>query len=240
MSLLASILLGLMTATTHAGVTVGRGENGRLELSNGLVHLTLTREEGAYRELLRAGDDTGIPVFRSGSSLRADPALMSDLAEVTLSFSDASVLEEGPERGVILLAGDGGGHFVRKTLTLERGSPALQVVVRDSVPGVAELSYLLSTYTFLGAEGRPEFVWTPQLRPDEDDVIADHTFRTPALDTPAWTGFWRPHPGCGKDPAVAFGADERRSPERSAGRRTGLLWRNELAAAIARLLYALR
>jgi hypothetical protein len=170
-----------MTATTYAEVTVARGEDGTLEVSNGRVHLRLSREHGSYQELLRAGDGEGIPVFRSGNQLRADPSLMSDGAEVALKLSEVRVMEESAERAVVVLTGEGGGHFVRKTLTLERGSPALQVVVRDSVPGVAELSYLLSTYTYLPCEGRPDFVWTPQLRPDVDDVIADHTFRTPAL-----------------------------------------------------------
>ena len=179
MSLLAGILLALLTATADSGVSVAQRSDGSVEAFNGLIHLTLVRDQGGFSELVRAGD--GTPVFRSGNALRPDPSLMSDGVDVRVSFTEARVVERNVERAVFVLTGEGGGHFLRKTLTVERGSPVLTVVVRDSVPGMAELSHLLSTYTFVPSTGRPDFVWTPQLRPDSDDVIADHTFRTPAL-----------------------------------------------------------
>ncbi|MGB6122230.1 MAG: hypothetical protein WBG80_09995 [Bacteroidota bacterium] len=168
-------------------VVVADEPGGSIEFNNGLVRTRVLKETGAYREEHSAWNGSWRTLLRGGNALRSEPALMSDGKRQPVAFTKASVAEASPERAVLLLSGSGGGHFISKTITLERGNRFVQCVVKDSVPGISELSYLLSSYSYVPDgktfdEYRPlDFVWTPQLRPDSDDVIADHTFRSPAL-----------------------------------------------------------
>ena len=168
-------------------VVVTDDPGGAIEFNNGLVRTRVLKEGGAYREEHSAWNGSWRTLLRGGNALRAEPALMSDGKRWPVAFTRASLAESSPERAVLLLSGSGGGHFITKTITLERGNRFVHCVVKDSVPGISELSYLLSTYSYVPDgkkfdEYRPlDFVWTPQLRPDSDDVIADHTNRSTAL-----------------------------------------------------------
>jgi len=168
-------------------VVVTDEPGGSIEFHNGLVRARILRETDGYREEYFAWNGSWRLLLRGGNALRPEPALMSDGRIQPVAFREASLAEVSAERAVLRLSGSGGGHFVSKTITLERGRRFVHCVVKDSVPGVSELSYLLSTYSYL-PDGKPfdryrplDFVWTPQLRPDSDDVIADHTFRSPAV-----------------------------------------------------------
>ncbi len=79
-----------------------------------------------------------------------------------------------------------GGEIV-KTITVARGEPFVRIGLRYEIHGSVRLQSLWSTYSF-GPEhkpyseiGPPDFVFTPQLRPEQEQIIADHTFRSPAL-----------------------------------------------------------
>jgi hypothetical protein len=176
-----------MSLTAQDVVVDADDPGGSVDINNGLVSIRLLKETGGYREEYSAWNDSWRLLLRGGNPLRAEPALMSNGRLQSLSFTKATVTEASPERAVLLLSGSAGGHFVSKTITLERGKKSVDCIVKDSVVGVSELSYLLSTYSFF-PDGKTsdqyrslDFVWTPQLRPDSDDVIADHTFRSPAV-----------------------------------------------------------
>jgi len=80
-----------------------------------------------------------------------------------------------------------GGVSLRKTISIAEGAMFALVSVSLTVRGRASISHALSTYSFK-PDGREyaaytplDFIYTPQLRPQADHVIADHVFRSPAL-----------------------------------------------------------
>ncbi|MCK5572645.1 MAG: hypothetical protein KAJ12_07780, partial [Bacteroidetes bacterium] len=168
-------------------VLVSEKPGERVEVQNGLVRALILKDSTGFREEYFAWDGSWRLLLRSGNRLRPEPALMSDGQILRIAFTDVAVVHASPDRVVLQLNGAHDGHFVSKTITLDRGDRVLHFVVKDSIPGICELSYLLSTYSYvpdgrLYREYEPlDFVWTPQLRPDSDDVIADHTFRSPAV-----------------------------------------------------------
>lgn len=80
-----------------------------------------------------------------------------------------------------------------KNLTLTRDAtlvaeyPAAYIVDKWRVGAAANIEALLSSFNFAPrgksyADMQPlDFIWTPNLRPQPDDIIADHVFRSPAL-----------------------------------------------------------
>jgi hypothetical protein len=179
-------LLGTQ-AGAQEGLVLDTSSTGRLEMSNGLVRVVFEKGKSGYSEKLFARAGRWRLVLRNGSRGRDDPALKSDFRKIPVRLTEAQVVEQSQERISVALKGKARGHTLSKTYCLEPGEKCVRVAVEDLHPGVAELSYLLSSYSFV-PDGRPyrsyrhlDFVWTPQLRPDGDDVIADHTFRSPAI-----------------------------------------------------------
>ncbi len=74
-------------------------------------------------------------------------------------------------------------YRLEKTITVDPVGPAFHVRVEFHPRVPLLLRSLESRYGFSPAnrESPPDFVWTPCLRPERDDVIADHCFRSPAL-----------------------------------------------------------
>ena len=159
-----------------------------LSVENGRVRVTVTKESAGYRESYYARSNGAWHlVLQSGSSLRPEPAMMADRRLVSgLVLTARVVRSDASTRQIVLSGGDAPDAFV-KTITLYNESPYVGVMVRYALKERRTIEYLLSTYSFK-PEGRPyldwkplDFVFTPQLRPLPDEVIADHTFRSPAL-----------------------------------------------------------
>ena len=170
-----------------ATVVVNTTVSGRITMENGAVKIVLQSGPRGCTEECYAWSSSWHLILRSGSSLREDPAIKSNGGIVPLSYAVASIVSQSPKKAIVAVRGKTAGHTVIKTITMEDGKPYIQYEIQDRIGGVAELSYLMSTYSYV-PEGRLyreyapiDFVWTPQLRPDSSDVIGDHTFRSPAL-----------------------------------------------------------
>ena len=85
------------------------------------------------------------------------------------------------------MTGQAGSLSLTKRITVRTGDPYVHVTITAKVAGVMNLAHLLSSYTAFPGDSeshrdqRPDFVFTPQLRPEPQDVIGDHIFRSPAL-----------------------------------------------------------
>ncbi len=160
----------------------------RLEVSNEHIKLVVERVEGGYSEsyYVKKGESWKL-LLTSGSVLRRDPALRQDGTEATVGFQEASVVKRLRVEKVLRLGAALGHSTISKTITLRKDERIVRVAVSCEVKGATRLGHLLSTYSFVPdgktyAEYKPlDFVFTPQLRPEREHVIADHTFRSPAL-----------------------------------------------------------
>jgi hypothetical protein len=167
-------------------VVIERRPDDGIALRNSRVQLVLSRVDGAFREEYFAFARTWHLVLRSGNALRPEPSLRSDGNVLPAAFTEYAVTDSQKLASVQLRA-RAGNHTITKDITLGPDDTFFRVRVTDQVDGVANLSHLLTTYSFVAngksaaSYGGPEFIWTPQLRPDSDDIIADHTFRSPAL-----------------------------------------------------------
>jgi hypothetical protein len=167
-------------------VSLIRAPEGVLLLENDSVRVEVTPSAAGYAEAVFARAERWRLVLRGGALPRPEPWLFADGSRQQVRWTSVAVAESSATRIALRLQGAIGTHALSKTLTLRAGSPFLHVRVDDRIDSLAEVAALLSTYTFLpdgrGSEaGLPDFTWTPQLRPDADDVIADHTFRSPAV-----------------------------------------------------------
>jgi hypothetical protein len=163
------------------------GGNDTLSLDNGTVRVTLVREHDAYREEWFAG----IPghwrlVAESGTESRGGLVLGAPGGMTTVPLTNARLLGSGESRS-LELRGLCDMAEVTETIHLSEGSPFASVSVSLETASEMRVSGLMSTYAFApdGKDTREygpvEFVFTPQLRPAPDEIIADHVFRSPAF-----------------------------------------------------------
>ena len=159
-----------------------------MEIRNDRVKLMLVRQNGALRETYFAKHGNGWrQILESGSALRSEPSLKRDGKLAAISFQDASVSMHAKEEQVAHLDAVTGRHVLCKVITLRQGEPFARIQISYRIEVRTKLQHLLSTYSFAPV-GRPyadykplDFIFSPQLRPEPDHVIADHTFRSPAL-----------------------------------------------------------
>lgn len=160
-----------------------------LSLGNASLRVDLVREGRDYRERWFAA--SGRPrvwhlVARSGTESRGGVVLGTGHGQVDVPMTRATLLHEGGKTA-IRLSGRAGGVRVTETIRIPEDSPFASVSVSMETAAATSLSELLSTYAFApdGKEsaeyGTPDFIFTPQLRPGKDQVIADHVFRSPAF-----------------------------------------------------------
>jgi len=159
---------------------------GEIVIENGVTRLTLVKVGQSYRESFYAKSSDGWRlVLQNGSSIRPDPALKATNAGTPEASIDA--IEKYETGTSVTLRMVSGSHISTKVISMKNGDPFVHITLRDSIRGNSRIEYFLSTYSFLPdgkkyAEYKPlDFVFTPQLRPESDEVIADHTFRSPAL-----------------------------------------------------------
>ncbi len=160
------------------------GGTGETVIENGAIRLSLVKDGQHYRESFYAkGSDGWRLVLQNGSSVRPDPALKATGTGTPEASIDA--IERDETGTSVALRVHSGSHTWTKVISMKKGDPFVHITLRDSIRGNSRVEYFLSTYSFL-PDGKKysaplDFVFTPQLRPEPDEVIADHTFRSPAL-----------------------------------------------------------
>jgi hypothetical protein len=155
---------------------------------NGIIRIVFIPGDDGYREMYYARDSRAwVLMLESGSDERPEPSLRADGENVDIGYSELSVPERSAERTHIQLRAKTDKHSITKDIYLFPGNPAVYVRIGYEINGEVDLHYLLSTYSFAPdgkayTEYKPlDFIFTPQLRPETDDVIGDHIFRAPAL-----------------------------------------------------------
>ena len=155
-----------------------------MTISNGLVKVVVQVTGTGVRETYFRNMGTGWRILlEGGSALRTEPELKCNDAVVPGGFREARMLSSASVR----LRMETACAVVEKTVTLLPEDPHPLVVVTCRVTGRMRLNHLLSTCSFApgGAEYRTyaplDFIFSPQLRPEPEQVIADHVFRSPAL-----------------------------------------------------------
>ncbi len=163
------------------------GGSDTLSLENGVIKVALVREHGAYREeWFAGGPGEWRLVALSGSESRGPIVLGAPGGMTTVPLTEARLLGSGKD-GSLELCGSASTARLTETISLSEGSPFASVGVRMETTAEMSLSGLMSTYAFApdGRDSREygpvDFVFTPQLRPAPDEVIADHVFRSPAF-----------------------------------------------------------
>lgn len=158
----------------------------RLAIQNEFIRVVVDNSGGLCREtyFVRTNDSWS-KILESGSSLRSDPAIRQD--DKFMVFKSASISKGADKSEAVIVRETAGGGKTTKSITLGKGEHYARVSFAYRIQGTAKLESFWSTYSFepggkLFASYRPlDFVWTPQLRPEGEQIIADHTFRSPAL-----------------------------------------------------------
>ena len=180
--------IAVLGALAVLPVQGGAGSAQRVEMTNRHLRIVLTQAGGRWSEAFEVRSGRGwVPILTAGHRLRTDPSIHADGAEVDAGYT---VLKKAPAvNGIqeVELSGRTGGLVIRKRLSLGPDEEFAHVTLRVRVNGSAGLSRLLASYTAFPRDSGsckgvpPEFVFTPVLRPEEQDVIGDHVFRSPAL-----------------------------------------------------------
>jgi hypothetical protein len=162
-------------------------QHGKIELANELVKVVVQRHKEFYQESYYAKDSSWRLLLESGNPLRPDPALRGNGKLLPLAYDSVKVLVKNDRHAVVQLVARYAGHLIVKVIVLGKNDHFFQVHIAYRTLGITGLDALLSTYSFV-PDGKPyadykplDFVFTPQLRPEPDDIIADHAFRSPAL-----------------------------------------------------------
>ncbi len=175
------VLAAAIAVNTQASLLCGE-----IVLENGAIRLSLVKDGQSFRESFYAkGLEGWRLVLQNGSVSRPDPALKATGIDEPSTTIERIVQTD--EVSSILLRTESGSNTWTKKITMKQGEPFVHVEFRNSIQGKSKVEYFLSTYSFLPdgkkySDYKPlDFIFTPQLRPEPDEVIADHTFRSPAL-----------------------------------------------------------
>ena len=170
------------------GPPLAIGGSDTLSLENGTVRVALVRDRDGYREEWFAGSPGRWRLVAvAGSESRGALALGTPGGMTTVPLTNARLLGGSGDSASLELCGDCGTAAFTETIRLSRGSPFASVSVSMETAAELRVNSLLSTYAFApdGRDSREygpvDFVFTPQLRPAPDEVIADHVFRSPAF-----------------------------------------------------------
>jgi len=174
-------MIGIRTAVGAALVPFCLGIALSQTATTDKLRVSAELRDGALVERFSARSENGWEeILVSGNTARPDPALKLNREIVPLRFTSTQVFGADSPTPMLVLRGESDRVSIRKTIRLQTGSSFAHVLVRAEFKEPVSLEYLLSTYSFAPG-GWLDFVYTPQLRPEPDEIIADHTFRAPAL-----------------------------------------------------------
>jgi len=181
-------LILLLTVGVAALTARPRQDPDRTEIQNESIKIVIEKFNGIYRETYYARqNDSWRTILESGSDQRPEPAVRQNGSSIPFAYRIVMIerTTDGVQR--VVLGGSLEGATLVKSISLVPGKPYARVDVRYRIPTKVQLQALWSTYSFapdnkLYREYKPlDFIFTPQLRPEKEYVIADHIFRSPAL-----------------------------------------------------------
>jgi hypothetical protein len=157
------------------------------EIRNESIKVEFEITAGSYREIYYARKDSSWrKILESGSVIRSETVLKENGKEYTnLVWDIRAITREDTLQNVLLRALVPGG-VMSKLVSLRAGERFARINLSYQMKS-ARVQALWSTYSFQPGdrqyvEYKPlDFVFTPQLRPEKEHVIADHVFRSPAL-----------------------------------------------------------
>ena len=163
-------------------------DRGQTVIQNEFIRVVVGKVEGAYRETYFVRKGKGwTEVLLSGSTLRPEPSLKQDGEVVPAAFDNVAKVEGLAQGSGLQLACRTSAGEIQKTITLLKGEPFARIRLSYRIERKTRLQSLWSTYSF-APDGKNysaykplDFVFTPQLRPEPEQIIADHVFRSPAL-----------------------------------------------------------
>lgn len=168
--------------------TVEPGSDTGYSYDNGLVKVVIDTTDSVLSERYYAKQGRRwVLLLRSGNKLRTDPGLRVDAENSGLAFTGFSTTEETNGDIHIRLSGEESNHTVEKNIFIRKDDPYIDTHITYRTEGAAHLHYLLSTYSFMPDRKKYQtykpidFVYTPALRPETDEVIGDHIFRAPVF-----------------------------------------------------------
>jgi len=159
-----------------------------VEIQNGSVKILFNSGVGGYREFGYAKSGSSWrQIVESGSDLRPETVLtINGIESLALNWKLQSIVKKDGTETVVLNAPIAGG-MLTKNISLRRSEPFARVLLTYAIHRRFRLHSLWSTFSFTPGgrqyeEYKPlDFVFTPQLRPEQEQIIADHVFRSPAL-----------------------------------------------------------
>lgn len=188
----------------HGNITVACTA-GQIRISNGRVELRATKQDGGYAHEFHAFDRKGAPQLLL-SSLHKNLLLGSEhrvssspivsgqrphLFEASreslrMVHSKAEVVQHDDSRAVLELSGSFLGNRVTYRIAISSESNVVSVYVSDEFERRAArplVEFMMSSYAFMPGirlPDGPDYVWAPILRPDDEHVIGDCAFLSPA------------------------------------------------------------
>jgi len=180
-----SFILLLVLSFPLAAGDLTRGSD-RLTIQNEFIRIVIDKTGGSCREtyFVKKGK-SWIEILESGSALRPDPAIRQN--DELLPLKGASISLGSDKDQVVIVREAAGEGATLKSIVLRKGEHCARVTFTYRTGGNVKLESFWSTYSFAPggkryAAYKPlDFIWTPQLRPQSEQIIADHTFRSPAL-----------------------------------------------------------
>jgi hypothetical protein len=179
-------------ATVVVGVAMLSAKPGQdrdsAAIQNEFIRIVVAKTDGAYRETyyVRKGEAWAL-VLSSGSGVRAEPSLKQDGSTLSPAYESVAQIDGVSQGAGLQLTCRIPTGLIRKTITLLNGEQFARVGLSYQINGKIRLQLFRSTY-FFAPDGQEysaykplDFVFTPQLRPEPEHVIADHVFRSPAL-----------------------------------------------------------
>jgi len=168
--------------------TVDPGINTGYSYDNGLVKIVIDTSAAVISERYYAKQGRRwVLLLRSGNKVRPDPGLRVDAENTGLAFTGFCVTEETSGDIHIRMSGAESNHTVEKNIFMRKDDPYIDTRITYRTEGATQLHYLLTTYSFV-PDGKKyqsykpiDFIYTPALRPEPDEVIGDHIFRAPVF-----------------------------------------------------------
>jgi hypothetical protein len=180
-------LYGLVLISGTGCYSQSSGEHG-YHFDNGKVKIVIDTTGRRLTERYYARDGRRwILMLQSGNIERTDPQIRVNRENIDISYSSVNVIYNQNGQVHLCLFGSDEVHLIEKNIHLNKNDPYILYRINYKVEGSAALYFVLSTYSFR-PDGQQylkykplDFVYTPALRPEPDEVIGDHVFRAPVF-----------------------------------------------------------
>jgi len=149
----------------------------RMVVTTSALQLRLNWQEDLKQDwLARTTNGKRKLLLQSTSSSSSDMLQRLDKFPV----DEAKVIKQDKDQVVLRLQGKYGPHNIAIEFTLFMERKWVHIKITDYVEDLVDIEWLEAAYHFCSNQ-KVDFVWTPALRPEADDVIGQHFFRSPAV-----------------------------------------------------------